>query len=136
MIQRLPRRYVIRFFVDMHDVRLMLAEYLLRDAGYTVSSATDGESGMQQALANTAQLILCDLDLPVIEGPQLVQALRASSEWRKVPVLAFTAASMTQEQRQALAADFDGYIVKPVDPASFAATLGQHLAPGMRVSQG
>lgn len=122
--------------IEDNEMSLALAEYLLRDAGYTVSSATDGGNGMRLALQNTAQLILCDLDLPVIEGPQLVQALRASSEWRKVPVLAFTAASMNQEQRQALAADFDGYIVKPVDPASFAATLGQHLAPGARVSQG
>jgi two-component system cell cycle response regulator len=122
--------------IEDNEMSLALAEYLLRDAGYTVSSATDGGGGMRLALQNTAELILCDLDLPVIEGPQLVQALRASSEWRKVPVLAFTAASMNQEQRQALAADFDGFIVKPVDPASFAATLGQHLAPGVRVSQG
>ena len=122
--------------IEDNEMSLALAEYLLRDAGYIVSSATDGGNGMRLALQNTAQLILCDLDLPVIEGPQLVQALRASTEWRKVPVLAFTAASMNQEQRQALAADFDGYIVKPIDPASFAATLGQHLAPGMEVSQG
>ena len=122
--------------IEDNEMSLALAEYLLRDAGYTVSSATDGGNGMRLALQNTAQLILCDLDLPVIEGPQLVQALRASTEWRKVPVLAFTAASMNQEQRQALAADFDGYIVKPIDPASFAATLGQHLTPGMGVSQG
>jgi CheY-like chemotaxis protein len=115
---------------------LALAEYLLRDAGYTVSSATDGGSGMRLALQNLAHLILCDLDLPVIEGPQLVQALRASSEWRKVPVLAFTAASMGEEQRQALAADFDGCMAKPVDPASFAASIGRYLEPGLRVSQG
>lgn len=122
--------------IEDNEMSLALAEYLLREAGYSVSSATDGGSGMRLALQNTAHLILCDLDLPVIEGPQLVQALRASSEWRKVPVLAFTAASMNQEQPQALAADFDGYIVKPVEPASFAATIGQYLAPGVRVSQG
>jgi two-component system cell cycle response regulator len=87
---------------------------------------------MQQALANTAHLILCDLDLPVIEGPELVRALRANGDWHKVPVLAFTAAS-TEDRLQALAADFDGSIVKPVDPGSFAATVGQHLA---RASQG
>jgi two-component system cell cycle response regulator len=118
--------------IEDNEMSLALAEYLLRDAGYTVSSATDGESGLQRALANTAQLILCDLDLPVIEGPQLVQALRANGDWRKVPVLAFTAAS-TEGQLRALANDFDGYVVKPVEPASFAATIGQHLA---RASQG
>jgi CheY-like chemotaxis protein len=122
--------------IEDNEMSLALADYLLRDAGYTVSSATDGGNGMRLALQNAAHLILCDLDLPVIEGSQLVQALRASADWRKVPVLAFTAASMSEEQRQALAADFDGYVVKPVDPASFTATIAQHLAPGMRVSQG
>lgn len=122
--------------VEDNEMSLALAEYLLRGAGYSVDSASDGGSGMRLALQNTAQLILCDLDLPVIEGPQLVQALRASGEWRRVPVLAFTAASMTQEQGQALAADFDGCIVKPIDPATFVATVGRYLAPGARVSQG
>jgi len=121
--------------IEDNEMSLALAEYLLRDAGYTVSSATDGGSGMRLALENTAHLILCDLDLPVIEGLQLVQALRANSDWRKVPVLAFTAASMRDEQRQALGADFDGYIVKPVDPVSFAVTIGQHLASELH-SQG
>lgn len=118
--------------IEDNEMSLALAEYLLRDAGFTVSSATDGESGMQQALTNTAQLILCDLDLPVIEGAQLLLELRANDDWRKVPVLAFTAAS-TEGQLRALAAGFDGYVVKPVDAASFAATIGQHLA---RASQG
>jgi two-component system cell cycle response regulator len=121
--------------IEDNEMSLALAEYLLRDAGYTVSSATDGGSGMRSALENTAHLILCDLDLPVIDGPQLVQALRANNDWRKVPVLAFTAASMRDQQRQELATDFDGYIVKPVDPVSFAATIGQHLDPELH-SQG
>lgn len=122
--------------IEDNEMSLALAEYLLRDVGYTVSSATDGGNGMRLALQNTAHLILCDLDLPVIEGAQLVQALRTSGDWSKVPVLAFTAASMSEEQRQGLAADFDGYVVKPVDPGSFATTIGQHLAPGLRISQG
>jgi CheY-like chemotaxis protein len=122
--------------IEDNEMSLALAEYLLRGAGYSVSSATDGGNGMRLALQNTAHLILCDLDLPVIEGSQLVQALRTSVDWRKVPVLAFTAASMSEEQSQALAADFDGYVVKPVDPATFAATVGQHLASGSSISQG
>jgi Response regulators consisting of a CheY-like receiver domain and a winged-helix DNA-binding domain len=121
--------------IEDNEMSLALAEYLLRDAGYTVSSATDGGTGMRLALENTAHLILCDLDLPVIEGVQLVQALRANRDWRKVPVLAFTATSMRDEQRQELAADFDGYILKPVDLVSFATRIGQHLASELH-SQG
>lgn len=122
--------------IEDNEMSLALADYLLRQSGYTITSATDGGNGMRLALENQAHLILCDLDLPVIDGPQVVSALRAHDGWRKVPILAFTAATMSEEQRQALAGDFDGCISKPIDPASFAATVGRHLAPELRASQG
>jgi CheY-like chemotaxis protein len=122
--------------IEDNEMSLALAEYLLRQAGYTVSSATDGRSGMHRALQNDVHLILCDLDLPVMEGSQVVQALRANGEWRKVPVLAFTAASMNDAQRRALDADFDGCVAKPVDPTVFAASIDPFLAPELRASQG
>lgn len=122
--------------IEDNEMSLALADYLLRQSGYTISSATDGGNGMRLALENKAQLILCDLDLPVIDGPQMVSALRTNDGWHKVPILAFTAASMSDEQQRALAADFDGSIAKPIDPASFATTVGHHLAPELRASQG
>jgi CheY-like chemotaxis protein len=115
---------------------LALAEYLLRQAGHAVGTATDGASGVRLALENKAQLILCDLDLPVIDGPQVVSTLRANSAWHKVPVLAFTAASMSDDQKQSLTAGFDGCIVKPIDPASFATTIGHYLGPELCNSHG
>lgn len=122
--------------IEDNEMSLALADHLLRQSGYTITSATDGGSGVRLALENKAHLILCDLDLPVIDGPQLVNALRTNDSWRKVPVLAFTAASITDEQLRTLAADFDGCIAKPIDPASFAATIGHHLAPELRASRG
>jgi CheY-like chemotaxis protein len=115
--------------IEDNEMSLALAEYLLRQSGYTTSSATDGGSGVRLALENKANLILCDLDLPVIDGPQVVNTLRTTPDWRRVPILAFTAASLSDEQRQTLAADFDGCIVKPIEPASFSTTVGQHLQP-------
>lgn len=115
---------------------LALADYLLRHAGYTISSATDGGNGLRLALENKAHLVLCDLDLPVMDGPQVVRELRANDGWHKVPILAFTAASMSDEERRTLAADFDDCIAKPIDPASFATTVGGHLAPELRAAHG
>lgn len=121
--------------IEDNEMSLALAEYLLRQSGYTISSATDGDSGVRLALENRADLILCDLDLPVLDGPQVVGALLADRSWERVPILAFTAAAMSEEQRRTLT-DFDGCIVKPIDPASFAATVGGHLAPELRASHG
>lgn len=122
--------------IEDNEMSLALAEYLLRQSGYTTSSATDGDSGVRLALQNQAHLILCDLDLPVLDGPQVVLALRTHTDWRKVPILAFTAATIGDELKRTLTADFDGCISKPIDPASFSATIGHHLAPELRTVQG
>lgn len=122
--------------IEDNEMSLALADYLLRQSGYTIISATDGGNGVRLALENKAHLILCDLDLPVIDGPNVVSTLRANESWRKVPILAFTAASMSDEQRRTLAADFDGCILKPIDPASFAASIGRHLASDLRAAHG
>lgn len=121
--------------IEDNEMSLALADYLLRQSGYTISSATDGGGGMRLALENKANLILCDLDLPVIDGPEVASALRAHRDWRKVPILAFTAASMSDAEREKLAEHFDGCIAKPIDPASFAATVGLHLEPELRASR-
>jgi CheY-like chemotaxis protein len=118
--------------IEDNEMSLALAEYLLRQSGYMTSSATDGDSGLRLALENQAHLILCDLDLPVIDGPQVATTLRTHDEWRKVPILAFTAATMSDELKRKLTADFDGCISKPIDPASFPATVANHLAPELR----
>lgn len=122
--------------IEDNEMSLVLAEYLLRHAGYTTSAATDGSTGVRLAMENTAQLILCDLDLPAMDGVQVASALRASAGWRSAPILAFTAASVTDEQKHALAGDFDGYISKPIEPESFIATVASYLAPELRASRG
>jgi two-component system, cell cycle response regulator len=122
--------------IEDNEMSLALAEYLLRQSGYTTSSASDGGSGVRLALENQAQLILCDLDLPVIDGPQVVATLRAHDEWRRVPILAFTGATIGDERMRALMADFDGCVSKPIEPVSFSATVGHYLAPELRSSPG
>jgi CheY-like chemotaxis protein len=122
--------------IEDNEMSLVLAEYLLRQAGYATSTAVDGGSGVRLAMENTADLILCDLDLPTMDGAQVVGALRADGQWRAVPVLAFTAASMNEEQRNTLASDFDGCIAKPIDPGSFTTAIAPYLAPELRAARG
>lgn len=120
--------------IEDNEMSLVLAEHLLRQAGHTISTATDGSSGVRLAMENRAQLILCDLDLPAMDGVAVAQALRTNPEWRRVPVVAFTA-SISEQQQLALAADFDGCIAKPIDPRSFIATVARYLAPESRANE-
>ena len=121
--------------IEDNEMSLVLADYLLRQAGYTTSTATDGSAGVRLALGNVADLILCDLDLPIMDGSQVVGALRTQPAWRAVPIIAFTAASIGEDRRQGLPADFDGSILKPVDPRTFIAALASYLSPELRASQ-
>ena len=120
--------------IEDNEMSLVLAEHLLRQAGYTTSTATDGSAGVRLAMENTADLILCDLDLPTMDGPQVVNALRALPNWRAVPIIAFTAT--VQEQRRIDGAEFDGSLMKPIDPRTFTAAVAPYLSPEVRASRG
>jgi CheY-like chemotaxis protein len=122
--------------IEDNDMSFVLADYLLRQAGYSTSRALDGQAGVQAALQNAADLILCDLDLPVMDGYQVAGALRKDSNWRPVPLLAFTGDSPGDHHSEVLARDagFTGLIFKPVDARTFCATIGQHVASGLRAS--
>lgn len=122
--------------IEDNEMSLALAEYLLRREGYTTSTAVDGGTGVSLALENTADLILCDLDLPSMDGPDVATALRTHADWRAVPIVAFTAASMNEQQRRSLIGTFDGCIAKPIDPGSFSAAITPYLVPTLRASQG
>jgi len=122
--------------IEDNDMSFVLAAYLLRQAGYSTSRALDGEAGVQAALRNVADLILCDLDLPVMDGYQVAGALRNHSSWRAVPLLAFTGDSPGNDHSESLAraAGFEGFIFKPVDSRTFSATIAQHVMPGLRAN--
>jgi CheY-like chemotaxis protein len=118
--------------VEDNDMSFVLADHLLRQAGYVTMRATDGSDGLRAALENRADLILCDLDLPVMDGYEFLQALRTNDQWRAVPILAFTGDSPGKDQGAVLAAGFAGYIFKPPDPRTFAAEIGRYVAPSPR----
>jgi CheY-like chemotaxis protein len=118
--------------IEDNEMSFVLADYLLRQAGYSTSRARDGTSGVRAAEENVADLILCDLDLPAMDGFQVASSLQANARWRSVPLVAFTADSTGVEQKAVLAAGFAGYISKPIDPRTFSATIAQYLAPDLR----
>jgi len=118
--------------IEDNDMSFVLADYLLRQAGYSTARAVDGGAGVRAALENRSDLILCDLDLPVMDGYEVLSSLRADASWRRVPLLAFTGDSPAKAEHEVLAAGFTGYVFKPVDPQTFVASLAQYVAPDLR----
>ncbi|OGB32894.1 MAG: two-component system response regulator [Burkholderiales bacterium RIFCSPLOWO2_12_FULL_61_40] len=119
--------------IDDDEASRELAKYLLESRGYSTLGAEDGRMGVQ--LTETAQpdLILCDLQMPVMNGYEVVRYLRASSLWRRVPLIAVTAFSMSGDRESALKAGFDDHVTKPIDPETFVAQVEAFLPSELRV---
>ena len=107
-----------------------LAEYLLSHAGHEVITADNGLLGLLRALTEAPELILCDLQIPQLDGYQLLERLRADRRWRRVPLVALTAFSMIGDRERILEAGFDGYLSKPITPEGFAGEVARFLTPG------
>jgi two-component system cell cycle response regulator DivK len=90
---------------------------LLRRRGYEVLIAVDGEQGLALAQAETPDVILMDMSLPLLDGWEATRRLKAAPETRAIPVVALTAHAMAAHREQALAAGCDDYDTKPIDLA-------------------
>lgn len=114
---------------------LKLMTYILRAYGHTVTAVGNGEAALAAAGTHRTDLIIMDLQLPGIDGYETLRRLRADPEWPVVPVIAVTAYAMVGNRDQALAAGFDGYLTKPIDPTSFVPAIEAHLPDALRGSR-
>lgn len=111
-----------------------LLRYLLEASGYTTVEAVDGQTGLQLALSERLDMVLCDLQVPAVNGYEIVQHLHQNPLWRRVPVIAVTAFSMIGDRRKALDAGFDEHITKPIVPESFVAQIEAFLPIELRAN--
>jgi CheY-like chemotaxis protein len=94
--------------------RDMLSRRLVK-RGYEVVVAVDGQEGVQKARAEVPALVLMDMSLPVLDGWEATQALRADPATRSIPVIALTAHAMAGDREKALAAGCDDFDTKPIE---------------------
>ncbi|WP_426176342.1 response regulator [Massilia sp. TWR1-2-2] len=115
--------------IEDNPTNMELMSYLLTAFGHTPLMAFDGESGVRLAQAELPDLVLCDVHLPRLDGYGVVAQLKADPRLRRTPVLAVTALAMLGDRERLLAAGFDGYIGKPIEPEQFVGELAPFLAP-------
>ncbi|HEY9811855.1 MAG TPA: response regulator [Halomicronema sp.] len=101
--------------------RDMLSRRLVRK-GYEVAIATDGAQGVEMANSLTPDLILMDMGLPVLDGWQATQQIKATAATRSIPVIALTAHAIAGDREKCIAVGCDDYDTKPVE---FTRLLGK-----------
>ena len=113
--------------IEDNPVNMHLMVYMLKAFGYEPLPACDGCEGLELARTQSPALILCDIQLPGLDGYAIAHLIKQDTALRHVPLLAVTAYAMVGDQEKILAAGFDGYVSKPVDPASLLATISRWL---------
>jgi len=118
----------ILYVEDNDDNLYMLTLRFEELDGYQIDSAGDGAAGVAKAIAEPPDLILMDLNLPVIDGWDAIRQLKANERTRAIPVIALTAHAMAGDRERALAAGADDFDTKPVSFDRLVGKITQALA--------
>lgn len=113
--------------IEDNPANLELMTYLLQAYKYETIAADDGETGLALAQSERPDIVVCDIQLPRMDGFEVVRRLKLEEETRAIPVVAVTAFAMVGDRDRALAAGFDGYIGKPIVPETFVAQVERFL---------
>lgn len=109
--------------IEDNEQNRYLATFLLESHGYQVATAPDGLSGIEAAKRVVPELILLDIQLPIMDGYTVARALREIELLRGVPIIAVTSYAMVGDREKCLAAGCNGYIEKPINPETFIAEI-------------
>ncbi|MDP1589400.1 MAG: response regulator [Prosthecobacter sp.] len=112
--------------IEDNDQNRYLATFLLERNGHRVVSAPDGRQRFELARSLAPDLILLDIQLPTMDGYDVVRGIASP---RTTPIIAVTSYAMTGDREKAPGAGCDGYIEKPIIPATFVAGIERFGPP-------
>lgn len=111
---------------DSASMRQMVA-FTLKGAGHNVTDAEDGKHALEIARAQAFDLVLTDVNMPVMDGLKLTRELRQLSNYRFTPILVLTTEAGPEKKQEGRAAGATGWLVKPFNPEQLLATVKKVL---------
>jgi two-component system chemotaxis response regulator CheY len=108
------RRYRCLVVEDSKTMRSMLAESLSRISGMEVVEAENGLTGIRALAANRFDLVVTDVNMPVMDGLKLVKHVRSDPRHEKIPIVIITTESAPNDRDRAMALGANAYIEKPI----------------------
>jgi CheY-like chemotaxis protein len=121
--------------IEDNPANLELMVYLLNNFGYTTITAMDGEEGLALVKKENPDLIICDIQLPKLNGYEIAEKLNQDPNLSKIPLIAVTAFSMVGDRDKILASGFDDYMAKPIDPENFVKKIEVFLKAHQKLNQ-
>ena len=111
---------------DTADNRRII-RLLLERAGYEYVEAVDGAAGIEAARRERPDLILMDIQLPVVDGYEATRRLKADPELKSIPIIAVTSYALAGDEAKTRAAGCDGYVAKPFSPKELLRVVHQFI---------
>ncbi len=111
---------------DQEDNRRILRD-LLTSAGYEIIQAENGEEALAAAARERPDLILMDIQLPLLDGYEATRRIKADPELRAIPIIAVTSYALSGGEGKARAAGCDAYVTKPYSPRALLAKIREYV---------
>ena len=118
--------------VEDNEKNMKLVRDILRHKGHATLEAMTGLDGVRLALQERPDLILMDIQLPDIDGIEVLRRIREDESLDAVPVVAVSASVMPDDQQKIVNSGFDAFITKPINLKQFQDTVQHFLAQGRR----
>lgn len=113
----------IVLIVEDNEKNLKLFSVIIKSLGYEILTAVNGEEGVSMAKENIPDLILMDIQMPVMDGITASNMLKSDERTKNIPVIALTSYAMTGDKEKFLGLGFSDYISKPIDKNVFINTV-------------
>lgn len=107
---------------DSNSIRDMVS-FTLKSAGYETVEAKDGQDGLNKAQDSIFDLVISDVNMPIMDGIELCQELRKLPSFKFIPILMLTTESSSDMKMRGKAAGATGWLVKPFNPDKLLATI-------------
>lgn len=115
--------------VEDNDINQLVAGEILRDAGFIVEIACNGQIALDKVAGAPYDLVLMDMQMPVMDGVTATVEIRRQERFAGLPIVAMTANAMQSDRERCLASGMNDFLVKPIDPQALFAMLVKWIGP-------
>ena len=114
-------------YVEDNPDNIYMLTRRLKKKGFDIILAEDGKQGVEMALSESPDLILMDLNLPIMDGWEATKNIKADEKGKDIPIIALSAHAMEEHKKSAIDAGCDDYDTKPVDFQRLLSKISQFI---------